>query len=339
MNTKNNSFQDLLTIGRNQLLEGLKQYKNKSNSTFFNFTGCEDCFFDVSNRPFFNHIYFLNYFVFTAHSSVYSWNPSKLHGLCIAFYIPIKLLTSLQEECKKNNYIITICGEGYKKDQLMLTNSRMINDTNDNNKEEQIIYDFRNLLPEVELVDINDSNPENKNLYYNLFKWFHTNSYLKSEQKQLTNEINKELLKFDWMYDNFEEDFYNLLNSSLKCNFSSYLEVLDQFKMFKKEDVEIVETGLLVRRELIELLIRKEFFNSQQFITLLTNCGYRVVDVRKFINGFKEKSDHPINNEKYSTYDLIAVYNDGISFNNPELNKEHFYQKVYQTLTEVIIKE
>jgi len=338
------SFQDLLTIGRNQLLEGLRCYENKNtdknDTTFFNFTGCEDFFFDILNRPFFNHIYFLNYFVFTAHSSVYSWNPSKLHGLCIAFYLPIELLTLLRQECEKNNYSLTICGKGYKKNQLILTNSRLVDtthseDTNSEDKEEKIIYDFTNLLPMVEMVEIYDNNPENKNLYYKLFTWFYNNYKLSTEVTQI-NKIQKELLNFDWMYDTFQEDYYELLNSSLKVNYSEYLTVLDHFKMFKKEDVDITETGLLVRREFITLLIRKDFFNSQQFITLLTNCGYRVVDVRKFVNSFEYISDDPINKEKYKEHDSIAVYNDGISFNNPELNREHFFQKVYQTLIQTL---
>ena len=72
---------------------------------------------------------------------------------------------------------------------------------------------------------------------------------------------------------------------------------------------------------------------------MLTNCGYRVVDVRKFVNSFEDVSDDPINNEKYNSYDSIAVYNDGISFNNPELNREHFFQKVYQTLTQTLTEK
>ena len=339
------SFQDLLTIGRNQLLEGLRCYetKDKNDTTFFNFTGCDDCFFDILNRPFFNHIYFLNYFVFTAHSSVYSWNPSKVDGICIAFYLPIELLTPLKEECEKNNYTLTICGKGYKKNQLVLTNSRAkctSSNSEIENKEEKIIYDFTNLLPTLEMVEIYDNTPENKNLYYNLFKhfnnWFYNNEVNKSNK---VNEIKKELTNYDWMYDSFQEDYYELLNSLLKVNYSEYLKVLDQFKTFKKEDVDITETGLLVRREFITLLIRKNIFNCEQFITLLTNCGYRVVDVRKFINSFKEVSDNPVNNEKYINHDLIAVYNDGISFNNPELNREQFYQKVYQTLTQTLTEK
>ena len=260
------SFQDLLTIGRNQLLEGLRFYQNenkntdKNDTTFFNFTGCEDFFFDILNRPFFNHIYFLNYFVFTAHSSVYSWNPSKLHGLCIAFYLPIELLTPLRQECEKNNYTLTICGKGYKKNQLILTNSRAKgnlsnSETEDKEgEEEKIIYDFTNLLPTVEMVEIYDNNPENKNLYYNLFRWFYNNEVNKGNE---VDKIKKELTNYDWMYDSFQEDYYELLNSSLKANYSEYLKVLNQFKTFKKEDVDITETGLLVRREFITLLIRK----------------------------------------------------------------------------------
>jgi len=323
------TFQDLLKIGRNQLLEGLNSYKNKdkniaeNNTAFFNFTGCEDHFFDILNRPFFNHIYVLNYFVFTVHSSVYSWNPSTLYGLCIAFYIPSELLDSLRQECEKNNYMLTMCDQGYKKDQLLLTNSRAKNAT-DINTESKIIYDFTNLLPSVELVEVNDNNPTNKNLYYNLFKWFLNHQLEK--QKQLQEEI----LEYDWMYDDFQCDYYNLLDSELKSKFKPFLVILEQFETFKKEDVEIVETGLLIRRYLIELLIRKDFFDKHNFITILRECGFRVVDVRKFIN-----ENHPINNEKYKNYELIAVYNDGVSLNNPELTNEKFYQKVYETLTKV----
>ena len=186
------------------------------------------------------------------------------------------------------------------------------------------------------MVEIYDNNPENKNLYYNLFRWFYNNEVNKGNE---VDKIKKELTNYDWMYDSFQEDYYELLNSSLKANYSEYLKVLNQFKTFKKEDVDITETGLLVRREFITLLIRKNIFNCNQFITLLTNCGYRVVDVRKFVNSFEDVSDDPINNEKYNSYDSIAVYNDGISFNNPELNREHFFQKVYQTLTQTLTEK
>jgi hypothetical protein len=329
------SFQDLLTIGRNQLLEGLRFYQNKNenknkdknNTAFFDFTGCEDFFFDVLNRPFFNHIYFLNYFVFTAHSSVYSWNPSNLYGLCIAFYVPIELLTSLKEECEKNNYKLTICGKGYKKDQLLLTNSRAKNNTD---TETKVIYDFTNLLPTVELVEVYDTNPTNKNLYYKLFKWFSTQQ--SEQQLEQQKQLKEELLEYDWIYDNFQTDYYNLLDSELKGNFQPFLDVLEQFETFKKEDVEIVETGLLVRRYLIELLIRKDFFDKNTFITILRECGFRVVDVREFVNEKGLNESHEINDEKYKNYDSIAIYNDGVALKNPELTNEKFYQKVYEVL-------
>ncbi len=93
------------------------------------------------------------------------------------------------------------------------------------------------------------------------------------------------------------------------------------------KDIIVTETGLLVSRESITLLIRKDFINFDSFLQKCKEYGYRAVDFKKFNESINKKD--PIFNEKWNSYHCAGIYNDN---EGCKYQHELFYQTIYDLL-------
>ncbi len=275
------TFSDLCNVGREQILLGFITHNSKCNNSFFNPTGFDDFFFKPLNTPFFNHIYFLNFFVYTTESTISPIINSKIDPLVISFYMPKTKLPTLQTFCTTKNYLLELNNNST---ELKLIH---INDTYDDDHAE-IKHDFSHLSEEVQHVTVTETDHTRKNLYFNLFQHF----YDTTDQTENTKlaKINEELKTTEWMFESFFDPY---ISHVLKRNkhLRAYYKVMQAFDNLVDKGIEVLEERIInieTCNEVISLGFETKNDRSEDMINMFCeSCesrGFRVVKRRRACN-------------------------------------------------------